>query len=105
MPRQRKRQLVSAAPADLRIEIPEGIIQLYANAMNVVVTPWDLILLFGSIQLPETITGDGTAAGTIRIDAAVTMSPQHAKAAVKALQSVVDGYEKRFGEINMPEGK
>ena len=87
------------------IEIPEGVVQLYSNSLNVLTTPWDLILLFGSTQLPESI---GSARGqqlaaAVRIDAAITMSPQHAKAAAKVLQNVVAMYEKRFGEIRIPE--
>jgi len=87
-------------------EIPEGVIQLYANAMNVLVTPWDLVLLFGSIQLPEAISGTGKPTkAPIRIDAAITMSPQHAKATAKALQDVITEYEKIYGDIGLPEGK
>ena len=86
------------------IEIPEGVIQLYSNSLNVLTTTWDFILLFGSAQLPEKIGGPGqTLKAPIRVDAAITMSPQHAKASAKALQSVVEGYEKRFGTIKLPE--
>lgn len=87
------------------IEIPEGVIQLYSNSLNVLTTTWDFILLFGSAQLPEKIGGAGQAVkAAIRVDAAITMSPQHAKASAKALQDVVDGYEEKFGEIKLPEG-
>jgi hypothetical protein len=38
----------------------------------------------------------------IRIDAAVRMSPQHAKASANALQRTVAEYEKMFGPITLP---
>ena len=97
----------SLEPSQPITEIPEGVTQLYANAMNILVTPWDVALLFGSIQLPEAIAGKigESTKSPIRIDAAVIMSPQHAKATAIALQKVVTEYEKQYGEIGLPKVK
>ncbi len=100
----------SLVPKQQTAEIPEGVMQFYANAMNILVTPWDVVLLFGSIKLPEAIAGIvGTSGASkeppIRIDAAVIMSPQHAKATANALQHVVTEYEKQYGKIGLPEVK
>ena len=84
-------------------EIPEGIVQVYTNAMSVIVTPWDIVLLYGSTDLPGSIRAGGQVVPVIRAEVAIIMSPQHAKAAVKALQAVVDQYEKQFGELHIPE--
>jgi hypothetical protein len=91
------------------IRIPEGVSEFYANSLNVLITPWDFILLYGSTALPNSIaTGRGAVAGgarmqsEIRIDAAVRMSPQHAKASANALQRTVAEYEKMFGSIPLP---
>ncbi len=98
MPAAKKNQTPPA------VEIPEGVIQLYSNSLNILTTTWDFILLFGSAQLPEKIGGPGqTMKAPIRVDAAITMSPQHAKASAKALQRVVNEYEKRHGEIRLPK--
>ena len=93
----------AAGQAKTPIEIPDGVIQIYSNSLNVLTTSWDFILLFGSIQLPGTIGGTGPTKTAIRVDAAVVMSPQHAKASVNALQKVVEEYEKNFGEITIPK--
>ena len=92
------------------IRIPEGVSEFYANSLNVLITPWDFVLLYGSVALPNSIaSGRGAITGgarsmqsEIRIDAAVRMSPQHAKASANALQRTVAEYEKMFGPITLP---
>jgi DNA-binding LytR/AlgR family response regulator len=91
-------------PQQPALQIPEGLVQSYANSLNVLFTPWDFMLLFGSTRLPQAIgIGAGQAIGTVEVDVAITMSPQHAKAAVAALQQVVEEYERQFGEIHVPD--
>ena len=91
-------------PSQPKIQIPENVSEFYAKSLNIGTTAWDFMLFFGSIALPDTITGDRQPIrGQIRVDAVIRMSPQHAKASAKALQDVVKQYEERFGEIRIPD--
>ena len=98
-----KAQKTNQKPPAVTIRVPEGVSDFYVNSLNVLLTPWDFILLFGSLSLPESISsGKQTLPGEIRVDAAIRMSPQHAKASASALQRMVNEYEKQFGEIATP---
>ena len=99
----KKAQSAAQKPPEVTIRIPEGVSDFYVNSLNVLVTPWDFILLYGSLTLPESISsGKQALPGEIRVDAAIRMSPQHAKASAHALQRMVNEYEKQFGEIVTP---
>jgi len=90
------------------IKIPESVNEFYANAFTALVTRWDVVLLFGSTTLPSTIKkadqvgGEITIQGEVRMDTAIRMSPQHAKACSAALQSMVARWEEEFGTISVP---
>jgi len=88
------------------MQIPEGVSEFYVNAFTIVFTPWDLSLLFGSVELPSNVNlsgGSASVQGRVRIDAIIRMSPQHAKASARALATVVEAYEKQFGTIPVVE--
>lgn len=87
------------------VRIPEDVSEFYSNSTLVAFTPWDFVLLFGSLGLPSTFpagTGAQTIQGATTMDAVIRMSPQHAKATLRALQSTVQQYEEQFGEIRIP---
>lgn len=91
-------------PQRATIQVPENVSEFYANAIQILVTPWDITMLFGSTSLPENISAPGGPnVRTIRMDAVIRMSPQHAKSALSALQRMIDSYEERFGTINIPQ--
>jgi Protein of unknown function (DUF3467) len=90
-------------PTGQVVRIPDNVSEFYVNAMQVALTPWDVMLLFGSAALPEVFIGSSPFKTEIRVDAVIRMSPQHAKAVVRALSSVMDEYDKQFGEVHIPE--
>lgn len=72
--------------------------------MLVGMTPWDIVLMFGSTSLPATVgAGARSAQGGIRIDAVIRMSPQHAKATLRSLQNIVAEYERSYGDVRIPD--
>lgn len=68
-------------------------LSLYANSVNIRLTPWDVQLIFGEI-----LEADERKL-VIENHLAVTLSPQHAKALLNALSGQVQAYERQFGEI------
>jgi hypothetical protein len=105
VPRGGARGPGSNQPRTPRIQIPEGVSEFYSNSLLVGFTAWDVTLLFGSTALPESISGETGAQqllGNTTVDAVVKMSPQHAKAAARALNDVVAAYERQFGELHIP---
>lgn len=96
MPKAKQPQRDSGGPS---IKIPEGVSEFYANSLNILLTPWDFVLLFGSLALPATVGSAGKVTSEVRVDAAIRMSPQHAKASSIVMQSMVAKYEETFGEI------
>ncbi len=87
-----------------KIIVPEGVSEFYVNAVNIATSDWDFMLLLGSTTLPVELTA-GRHEPTIRIDAIVRMSPQHAKAMARTLQKAVGDYETKHGTLNIPEEK
>ncbi len=85
--------------------IPEEVAQFYVNNLSVLVTPWDFVLLYGALALPANVSTQGEPiqqSSGVRVEAAIRMSPQHAKAGLKLMQRMVETYENQFGEIRLP---
>lgn len=70
---------------------------VYANFVRTHLTFWDIKLQFGQISPGE--KGGARAKEVVRL----YMSPMHAKATLELLKRQVAEYEKRFGEIPLPE--
>jgi Protein of unknown function (DUF3467) len=70
---------------------------LYSNNVRLRVTPWDIQLTFG-----EVLVADETKL-VIENRLAVNLSPQTAKALLKALAGMVQQYEANIGEIKYGE--
>ena len=100
---QTSKKTVQKAAAGPTVQISDGVSEFYANSMNVLITPWDFVLLFGSTLLPKTIRQGAQTAGDVRVDAAIRMSPQHAKAASRVLAKLIEEYEKQVGVITLPK--
>ena len=67
----------------------------YANSVQVRVSVWDFLLIFGRIQ-PQT-------SGDVEVQnfQGIYLSPQQAKALLAILQQNVAQYENAFGEIKL----
>ncbi|MDZ4803054.1 MAG: DUF3467 domain-containing protein [Bryobacteraceae bacterium] len=72
---------------------------VYANDIQVQITPWDLRFIFGEVteaptkELPRVL---------VTLLAEVRVSPQMAKKLVEIVKSQLDGYEQTFGVIPSP---
>ena len=95
----------SGSRSPRRVIIPDNVPEYYVNSLHTGTTAWDFMLFFGSTILPELLqtSQDQNTPVQTRVDCVIRMSPQHAKATARALQSAVAGYEERFGEITIPE--
>ncbi len=67
----------------------------YANSVQVRVSVWDFLLIFGRIQ-PQ-VSGDVE----VQNFQGIYLSPQQAKALMTILEQNVVQYEKTFGEIKL----
>lgn len=74
----------------------ENFVSLYANNAEVDLTPWDVRLRFGEV------TQANREKLLISDVAQVYLSPQHAKALLRALEGGIAIYEKQYGEIPDP---
>jgi hypothetical protein len=92
------------------IKLPEVIrhkgdsyVTFYTNNAQIEANPWDLKLVFGEIEKTEMVPG-GEGAPKIYVEdkARIVMSPQHAKALMKALQENLAQYEAQMGPIPEP---
>ena len=70
----------------------------YANSVQVRVSVWDFLLIFGRVQ-PQT-------ANEVEVHnfQGIFLSPQQAKALLTILEQNVAQYEKTFGEIKLEPG-
>jgi hypothetical protein len=74
-------------------------VSIYANDVQVQTTPWDIRLIFGTIQdLPDGL--EGTARVMQMAD--LHISPQLAKTLAVILIQQIAGYEANFGTIPQP---
>jgi hypothetical protein len=83
-------------PQELETVLAEKFVKVYANAVNLEMTPWDFSLLFGELKKSNDKV-------VIEHSVGIIMSPQHAKALAGVLLNQLKEYEKRIGEIKLPE--
>lgn len=69
---------------------------VYSNILNISSSLYDFSFKFGKVSSEPT-----ELKATIEVE--VIMSPQHAKAFLKALSENLKAYEKEFGEIKLPD--
>lgn len=83
-------------PQELETVRSEKFFKTYANAANLEMTPWDFSLIFGELK---------KSGGKVVIEqsVAIIMSPQHTKALAGVLVGHIKEYEKRVGEIKLPQ--
>lgn len=101
-----KEQSVSAAAEkpvrankQTRTEHPaQNFVSVYANDVNMLMTPWDFRLRFG--QIDNVDPAKNTAEITVLAD--VRLSPQHVKTLVRVLTGLVEAYENSVGPIPQP---
>lgn len=87
----------------MAIVIPEDIPEVYANFLQVFITEWDFLLVIGSTHLGTDEANKLTP--TARADVLVRMSPQHAKATLRTLQTLVQEFEDKYGPIGREEAR
>jgi len=73
-------------------------INAYSNNVRLGFTNWDMWIVFGEIL------GEKDGKLLTLPKARITMSLQHAKAFLQALQTSLEGFEKDFGEIQILTG-
>lgn len=81
---------------DLLLNIP----RIYSNAVKIVSSFYDFQLLFGS-GIINVLEENSTQ--IIESKFLVQLSPQHYKVLLNSMQNQLDEYEKKFGEIKLPE--
>lgn len=72
---------------------------IYANYVQSVFSPLDIVLLFGEVLSVQTDGGF-----QVETKARVTVTPAEAKILYSVLGNTIANYESRFGEIKIPEG-
>lgn len=68
---------------------------VYTNRVELNLTPWDV-----RMQIMEIVGKDGESLAIER-HGSVVMSPLHAKALLRALESTIRKFEDRFGELDL----
>jgi hypothetical protein len=79
----------------------DSYVTFYANNAQIEANPWDLKLIFGEVEKTE-MAPEGVAKIYVEDKARIVMSPQHAKALMKALQENLAQYEAQMGLIPEP---
>lgn len=83
----------------LKLENSQDYREKYANSVQLRVSLWDVLLMFGTVrqQTPESVV--------IENFQGIYLSPQQAKALLNVLSTNVQQYEATFGEIRLePQG-
>ena len=81
-------------PAKINLSNASDYRETYANSVQVRVSLWDFLLLFGTVnQTPESVS--------ILNFQGVFLSPQQAKALANVLNQNIGQYEATFGEIRL----
>ena len=81
-------------PAKINLSNSSDYRETYANSVQVRVSLWDFLLLFGTVnQTPESVS--------IQNFQGIFLSPQQAKALANVLNQNVGQYEATFGEIRL----
>lgn len=83
------------APSKIHLSNTPDYREAYANSVQVRVSLWDFLLLFGTINqnTPDSVT--------IHNFQGIFLSPQQAKALANVLNQNVSQYEATFGEIRL----
>jgi lambda repressor-like predicted transcriptional regulator len=87
----------NAGPAQEQLEtvVSEKFSKIYANSVNLDMTPWDFSLIFGELKKSGNTM-------IIEQNISIVMSPQHTKALANVLVTQVKEYERLIGEIKLP---
>lgn len=72
----------------------------YCNNVNILNSQWDFMFDFGQL-VPVASDGEGNMQVELRHIERILMSPAHAKAFLRVLETNVSGWEERFGEIDL----
>ena len=81
-------------PAKINLSNASDYRETYANSVQVRVSLWDFLLLFGTVnQTPESVS--------IQNFQGIFLSPQQAKALANVLNQNIGQYEATFGEIRL----
>lgn len=87
-------------PKKPKIVIEEkAITGIYSDVVRVINNPYTFIIDFAQL-IPPVSENENPL---IKIHTRIIMSPQHAKALLKALEDNIKKWEKTFGEIKAPE--
>jgi hypothetical protein len=82
-----------------RVEQPSpAFVSIYANDINVMLTPWDFRLRIGQLDAVDVQANEAI----VTILADVRMSPPHLKKLVQVLTKQLEHYETHIGPIAMP---
>lgn len=81
------------APRQLRLEIPGNLTVTYANAVIVTHTHSEIVL-----DMIQVMPNDPRA----RVQSRVVMTPANAKLFLKALETNLERFEEKHGEISVP---
>ena len=82
-------------PPDIKLIQSEDYRERYANSVQVRVSVWDFLLIFGTLQQQSEREVE------VRNFQGIYLSPQQAKALMTVLEQNVSNYEKAFGEIKL----
>jgi Protein of unknown function (DUF3467) len=82
-------------PPNIRLVNTPDYREGYANSVQVRVSVWDFLLIFGRVQAQT------TAEVEVQNFQGIYLSPQQAKALFTILEQNVVQYEKTFGEIKL----
>jgi Protein of unknown function (DUF3467) len=95
-------QLPGQGPV-IQVQGVQGVNTIYVNGIAILYSAWDFSLVF--LRGLPAESGAGAGGGehsfetTAQAVSSVVMSPQHAKAMLKALADNIQAYEKEHGEI------
>ena len=87
--------MVQVAPQNVSVSQGQNFFKVYVNNTEIGFTPWDIRL-----TLSEILGGDRAGIHVEKLGMLV-MSPLHAKALLKALDTALSKYEGRFGKIEL----
>jgi uncharacterized protein DUF3467 len=85
------------------VESKHGVFPFYANYVNLLWTPHDIKVKFGTLASITEATGNSPRVFTIEERVNVTMSWTEAKALQLMLTDVITRFEKMNGEITVPK--
>ncbi|MDO5845483.1 MAG: DUF3467 domain-containing protein [Methanocorpusculum sp.] len=84
------------ASNEINVQIPQNLDPVYSNMIQIAFKDDEFTMMFLH-QLP--------GVNQAKVKAIVSISPQHAKRLLAALNKSVEDYEQKFGEISHPPQK